>query len=204
MPFNDNAIPAKRSDFRQETSVNAGAIVSAALGKAVAQEYGNHFIHQTLIELQALPVVTGNTSGISFGSKQLYEFPEGRIHILGNAAHFSKITFNTESGVSGDIAGAGSGDYSLGSTATADGVLSTTDVDLLPSSAMLDPFVAGVGQSNAGTALAAAAQFDGSATPLKMFLNTIVDDADVSDGAAADSVFFTGWIRTTWLWLGDY
>ncbi len=92
----------------------------------------------------------------------------------------------------------------MGSTATAEATLATTEVDMLASTAMLDPFVAGVGRSNVGAALAAMAQFDGTTTPIDMYLNVIIDDADVSDAAASDSVFFTGWVRTTWLWLGDY
>ena len=169
-----------------------------------AEEFGVGILRQTKLTLTNVPVVTGNTSGASFGSAKIYDFPEGRIAILGVTAKFTGITFNTEAGATGDIAGGGSGDYSLGSTATADATLSLTDVDMLPSSAMLDPFVAGVGRSNAGSALAAAAQFDGTTTAIDMYLNAIIDDADVSDGAAADSVYFTGTIYVTWANLGDY
>jgi hypothetical protein len=69
---------------------------------------------------------------------------------------------------------------------------------------MLDPFVAGMGRSNVGSALAAAAAFDGTSTALSLYLNAIIDDADVSDGASGDNVYFTGWARVTWCWLGDY
>lgn len=169
-----------------------------------AEEFGTGVLRQTKLTLTNVPVVTGNTTGASFGSAKIYDFPAGRIAILGVTATFTSITFNTEAGASGDIAGGGSGDYSLGSTATADATLSTTDVDMLPSSAMLDPFVSGVGRSNAGSALAAAAQFDGTTTAIDMYLNAIIDDTDVSDGAAADSVYFTGTIYVTWANLGDY
>ena len=193
-----------RGDFLPITGRNVGAIASASAGVVRAEEYGNAFFHQTLLLFTDCPVVTGNTTAISFGSKQIYTFPTARILVHGVTAYFNKITFNTVAGATGDIAGGGSGDYSLGSTATADSTLGTTDVDLLPSSAMLDPFVAGVGSSNAGTALAASAQFDGTATALSAYLNVIIDDADVSDGAANDNVYFTGWARIAWAWLGDY
>lgn len=198
-------MPARfRSEFEPITTVNIGAIASASQGYVTAEEGGNAYLHHTILNFAALPVTTGNTTGASFGSKQVYTFPEARINVLGVTAYFNLITFNTADGADGDIAGAGSGDYSMGSTATADATLATTDVDLLPSSAMLDPFVAGVGSSAAGTALAAAAQFDGTSTAKSMYLNVIIDDADVSDAAAGDLVYFTGWVRATWLWLGNY
>jgi hypothetical protein len=201
----DNAaIPLKRFDGIPGVGTNIGAIASASAGYVNPIEMGAGPYHQTLLEFNGLPVVTGNTTGISFGSKQLYTFPQGRIHVLGVTAYFREITFNTLAGATGDIGGTGSGDYAIGSTATADGTLATTDVDLLPSSAMLDPFVAGIGRSNAGTALAAAASFDGTSAALSAYLNVIIDDADVADAAASDNVYFTGWVRMTWLWLGDY
>jgi len=203
MVFQDSAVAKQRHEFGQTTSVNVGAIASASAGKVFAEEYGNLFMHQTLLTCVALPVVTGNTTGASFGSKQLYTFPEGYIKIERCTAKFSLITFNTEAGATGDIDGAGSGDYSIGTTATADATLATTDVDLLLSSAMLDPFVVGVGRSNAGTVLAASALFDGTTTAITSYLNVIIDDADVSDGAASDNVYFTGEIRITWHWHGD-
>lgn len=193
-----------RSDYFTATSRNVGAVAATSSAYVTANEYGDHLVHQTLFSYAGLPVVTGNTTGASFGSRQIYDFPAGRIAIVSNLAYFNLITFNTAAGSDGDIAGAGSGDYGMGTTATADATIATTDVDLLPSTAMLDPFVAGVGRSNVGSALAAMAQFDGTTTAVDMFLNVIIDDADVADAAASDSVFFTGWSRCTWLWLGDF
>lgn len=193
-----------RADFQEQTSVNVGAINSASSGYVIADELGNSVLHQTLLSFQALPVTTGNTTGISFGSKRVYDFPGGLLWVPSVTAYFNLITFNTVAGVSGDIGGGGSGDYSLGTTPADDGTLTAADVDLLPSSAMLDPFVAGVGSSNAGSKLAAAAFFDGTSSAKSMYLNCLIDDADVSDAASGDNVYFTGWVRATWIWLGDY
>lgn len=203
MSFDDTGVAKQRGDFARTTSVNVGAVAAASAGKVIAEEYGDLAFHQTLLTFLALPVVTGNTTAISFGSKQIYTFPEGRIHVLDNSAYFGRIAFNAEAGGAGDISQTGSGDYSLGTTATADSTLATTDVDLLPSTAMLDPFVAGVGRSNVGSVLVAGAAFDGTSTAKSMYLNCIIDDAAVADGVSGDNVYFTGWVRTTWIWLGD-
>jgi hypothetical protein len=199
-----DSIARQRADFVPTTGANVGAVAAASAGYVSAEEMGNAIFHHTLLTFLALPVVTGNTTGASFGSKQIYTFPEGRLLVQGVTAYFNLITFNTVAGVSGDIGGGGSGDYSIGTTATADATLATTDVDLLPSTAMLDPFVAGVGSSNAGAALAASAQFDGTSAAKSAYLNVIIDDADVADAASADNVYFTGTVRITWTWLGDY
>lgn len=184
---------------RQLSLGTAGSGAGAAAGTNVtAAENGDSLVHQTVLTLAATPVTVANTTGASFGSQKLYDFPEGRILVLGTTAYFSEISWAGQ-----DIGTGGSGDYSLGTTATSDATLDSTDVDLLPSSAMLDPFVAGVGRSNAGTALAAAAQFDGTATPKDAYLNVIIDDADVAD-AASDTVLFTGTVKITWINLGDF
>lgn len=158
-------------------------------------EKGEGTIHQSILTLASTPVTVANTTGASFGGVKLYDFPEGRILILGVTANLSFVWTDE------DIAADGSGDFSLGTTITADATLDGTDVDLLPSSAMLDPFVLGVG-TGVG-ALAASAQFDGTATAVDANLNIIIDDADVSD-AASDIVLVSGTVTMTWINLGDY
>lgn len=186
--------PAAR---QQNTSAGSGAgAVNGATVSAV--ELGDEVVHQTVLTLTETPVTVANTTGASFGGVKLYDFPAGRILVHGVTAYFDTIDWSDS-----DIGATGSGDYSLGTTITADATLDGTDVDLLPSSAMLDPFVDGVGSSNAGTALAASAQFDGTSTAKDLNLNVIIDDADVAD-AASDVVLFTGTITVTWVNLGDY
>lgn len=163
-----------------------------------AIEYGGDGIsRQTVLICEAMPVTVANTTGASFGSQKVYDFPLGRIFVKGVTAYFGTITFGST------IASGGSGDYSMGTTATADATLSGTDINLLPSSAMVDPFVVRTGYSAAGTALAAAAAFDGTATAVDAILNVIIDDADVSD-AGTDTAYFTGVIVINWENHGVY
>jgi hypothetical protein len=170
--------------------------IGAPNGATVSvEERGNSVLHQTVITLRNTPVTVANTTGASFGGLKLYDFPEGRLNVLGVTANLSFNWAGT------GIAAAGSGDFSLGTTITADASLATTEVDLLPSSAMLDPFVAGVGTGSG--ALAAGAQFDGTATAKDLNINIIIDDADVSD-ADSSVVLVSGTITITWANLGDY
>ncbi len=180
--------------------VSAGILSSvgngAKNGATVAvTEYGDSILHQSVLTLSDTPVTVANTTGSSFGGVKLYDFPAGRMLVLGVTAD---LTFNWDGT---DIAADGSGDFSMGTTITADATLAGTDVDLLPSTGLLDPFVAGVGTGTG--ALAAAAQFDGTATAKDLNLNIIIDDADVADGAS-DIVLVSGTVRVTWINLGDY
>lgn len=165
-----------------------GATVSAV-------ENGGAVVHKTVLTLASTPVTVANVTGASFGGVKVYDFPEGRILVLGTTANLS---FNWH-GLTIDEAG--SGDFSLGSTLTADATLGGTDVNLLPSTGMLDPFVAGVGTGKG--ALAASAHFDGTSAALDAYLNLIIDDADVAD-AASTIVLVSGTITLTWINLGDY
>jgi hypothetical protein len=200
-----NSRGERKVDFPLISTYGLGAagVATPSVGYVEARNYGTYPNFQTWLLFTSLPVVTGNTTGASFGSVQVFTFPQARVRIDNVNAYFKTITFNTAAGVTGDISGTGSGDFSMGSTATADATLATTDVDLLPSTAMLDPFVAGVGRSNAWGTLAAAATFSGITTALSLYLNVIIDDAAVSDAAANDSVYFTGYAKITWTNYGD-
>lgn len=185
---------------RPDVSANlnvVGSVPSEVAPYVTAKEYGNGPVRQTVLEVVGLPVTVANTTGASFGNVKLYDFPKGRLIVLGNTVKWSRIAFGSTIGATG------SGDYSMGTTGTVDATLNSTDVNLLPSSAMADPFVSGVSTDTAGAALAAEAQFDGTTTAIDAYLNVIIDDADVSDGGS-DTATFTGRITLTWLNLGDY
>jgi hypothetical protein len=177
-------------------SVGDATEFAAWLGEAtVIASESPAAIQRTVLHLNNFAVTVGNTTGVSFGGAKLFDFPAGRILVMGATANLS---FDWSAS---DIAAAGTGDFSLGTTITADATLNGTDVNLLPSTGLLDPFVDGVGTGSG--ALAASAQFDGTATAIDCNLNLIIDDADVED-ATEDVVLVTGTVTLTWVNLGDY
>lgn len=162
-----------------------------------ASEQGSSVVHKTVLTMDDVLVTVGNTTGISFGGTKIYDFPAGRILVLGVTA--DDISFDvTNAGNVTPIAITHGGDISIGTTAPTDGTLTNADVDLLPSTS-IDPISAGV----AGAALAASAQFDGTATAKDAFFNIIIDDADVADGAS-DVLMVNGVVTIHWINLGDY
>lgn len=179
------------------TGVGVSSVGNGAKNGATvtATEYGNGVIHKTVLALAATPITITRNAGDSSGqgNVKIYDWPEGRILVLGNTASLT-LTFGA------NMAATGSGDISMGTTGTTDTTLDGTDVDLLPSTGLTDPLVASVG--SASGALAASAQFDGTSTAKDMYLNVICDAGDVTTGNSSCTV--TGTVTCTWINLGDY
>lgn len=174
---------------------------NGALGAGAAAATGNvatetiPVVHKTVLTLTAVEITVGNTTGVSFGSVKVYDFPEGRIHILGAILDLEAPGLGNV-GNATPIDGDDNGDISMGTTAASDGTLSGTDVDIIPSTALaFDTAVT--------SALADDAQFDGTTTAVDAYINMLVDDGDVGDGAS-DIIELTGTVTITWINLGDY
>ncbi len=190
----DGDSPPEVSSGSSTPLVSTGAASHATVAAA---EGGTGPFHQTVLTLTDFPVLVGNTTGISFGSRELYAFPQGRISIRGCTLKLLTFKLTDPLNVT-PIATTHGGDVAVGTTATADATLTGTDVDLLPSTS-IDPISAGI----AGATLAADALFDGTTTAKKAFMNVIIDDSDVADGAS-DLILVSGTLTITWLFLGDY
>lgn len=153
-------------------------------------------IHSTTITMNGVLVTVGNTTGVSFGGTKLIDFPAGRIQVMG--AYQSGITFGlTNAGNLTPITSAMGGDVSFGTTAPTDGTLTGADVDIVPS-ASIDPISGGCAISR----LAASATFDGTTTAIDVFVNVLIDDADVGDGAS-DVLEVSGTLVINWIFAGD-
>lgn len=178
-------------------NVTDDATVGVASNGAVATETGNGPVRKTSLALTDVSVTVGNTTGVSFGGTKIYDFPQGRILVLGSV--LEGVTFDlTDAGNVTPIDAADGGDIAVGTTVAGDGTLTGTDVDLIPSTS-IDPISSGV----TGAALAASAQFDGTTTAVDAYFNVLIDDADVGDGAS-DVVLVSGTLTLHWCLLGDY
>lgn len=189
--------------FRLDDSGPAVLQASAVSGVGTAgtgttaSEQGSSVVHKTVLTMADVSVTVGNTTGVSFGGTKIYDFPAGRILVLGVTA--ANISFDlTDAGNVTPIAVTHGGDVAIGTTAPDDGTLTNEDVDLLPSTS-IDPISGGV----TGAALAASAQFDGTTAAKDAFFNILIDDADVGDGAS-DVILVSGVVTITWVQLGDY
>lgn len=155
-----------------------------------ASDEGVGNFHRTKLVIARLPITVANTTGISFGNVLLGSFPQGRILVRETVVK-DLLYGLTNAGNATPIDAADGGDFSLGTTGTADATLNSTDVNVLASTSYdpLSTAVSAIGIINAA--------FDGRSTPVSLYFNAIIDDADVAD-AASDILEINGTIWVTW------
>jgi hypothetical protein len=179
------------------TTKNIGASSAATV---TALERGSAQVHQTVLTLAAFPitVVDANVGG----GAQIYDFPEGRILVLGALA---SLAFTTTSVLASTLNASKTINYGVGTVVTASqasGTLATTEQNIVPTTNATSSATINVAGAAANGALAAAAQFDGTSTAVDAYLNVGVAGATDIDGDATVTV--DGTIIITWVWLGDY
>ena len=174
-----------------------GSITTPATGSLTVKPEQFGPLHQLTFTLVEVPQSVVN--GTEYQGTLLYTFPEGRINVLGCTATLRQKTTSTlASTLNASVTGA----IALG-TATASNVsLTSTMVDLLPSTAFTSSATINVAGTAVSAALAAAAQFDGTSTAKSMYLNTAFATTTDVDGNATQTI--SGTITLTFLWLGDY
>lgn len=151
-------------------------------------------IRKIRIAISGTVSVSGAT-GVGFGSAVIGELPEGNILFLGAVSY---LTLAKTSGATG-VTATFDGDYSIGSTATADATLSGTDANIIPSTS-LGAATAGVSPTARGSC-ATAAVLDNTDGSLELNLNVIIDDANIN--AADQSLTISGSVELSYVVLGD-
>lgn len=149
----------------------------------------------TVLTLTALSIALVDNAGVvAHGGKKIMDFPAGYIAIESVVADLAV----TKS--SAGVDAAWDGDFSLGSViADTDASLTSTEADIIASTATPQA-VAGV-TTAIGSKLTAT-NLDGTTTPVDMYLNVIVDDADHNVTGTACNLLFTGTITVTWRNMG--
>lgn len=130
-----------------------------------------------------------------FGSAVISGLPQGNILFLGAVAYLKFTSADA------DITTTYEGDFSLGTTATADNTLSGTDADIVPSTA-LGPATAKVTPQHRGVSTDALGGgiLDNTDGSLELNLNVIIDDAAIS---GAVSMTVDGLVHMAFIMLGD-
>lgn len=188
-------------------STASGAIVSTAdgvgavgttTGITLANELGVVPVHKTVITLTAVNVDITKGSNAGYGSVKLYDWPAGAIQVLG-------ALVDTDLDVVGNgtkIGDTADGDIHLGTTAQSDVAVASivaTEHNILATAAVAQ-LVGGVGPANSQGPIRTAL-LDGTSTAKDVYLNLLVDAADI---ASTDAFSVTGTVTIYWINLGDY
>lgn len=143
---------------------------SMSRGQPQAQEV----VKQT-IEINKTLDVTATTTAVGFGTTVIGDLPAGNILLLGAVIYLQL----SGSGSDADLAATWDGDFSVGTTATADVTLSGTDVDIIASSALgaataeVSPRIRAVNVTQA--------MLDNTDGSMELNLNVLIDAANIVD-----------------------
>jgi len=141
--------------------------------------------------------LTDEAGVVAFGGLKVFDFNPGLIVFLGATASLS--IGKSSIGVDDDAAG----DIGLGTvTATNNTTLATTEQNLIPTTAIT--FAAGVAPAAIqSTATEILGVFDGTTTPIDVFLNCLIDDADHDVTTDPANLLLNGTLKLVFINLGD-
>lgn len=148
---------------------------SMSRGSVARQEV----IKQTLAMNQVVAVAAAG-AGVGFGTVVVGDFPEGNILLLGVAAYLSLAG----SGVDANLTAAWTGNYSIGTTATVDATLDTTDANIIASTVLgaataeVSPRVRAVNNTSL--------MLDNTDGSLELNLNVLIDAASITDATSVN------------------
>lgn len=173
-----------------------GFTTGAVAGSGIAAvEDGHDTIRRTVLTLadRALAV----TSALKYAGTKIYDWPLGRILILGCVA---ELKFGVTSVRADTINDNAAMDWSLGTVTASNVTLATTMLDIAPKADhTLDGAVAAY-TAYVNSQLAASAQFDGTGTAKDLFLNVSFPTA--TDVDADGTLKVSGVIDLHWVKLG--
>lgn len=178
----------------EKSKVTTG--VGARNGATVtAEEVGSDVLHKTVLTLANTPMTVRDTE--QGNGVKIYDFPAGYIRICGATG---TVTITTTSALASTLNASKAVGWGVGTTTQANTTLATTEQDIVnvtsaTSSATVN--VANTATTGVGPAILAA--FDGTVTPVDVYLNLSVPTATDIDGNA--TVVFNGTITIYWMKL---
>ncbi len=152
--------------------------------------------NKTVLTFVNAPLALIDTAGVvARCALKIFDFPEGNIQIIGATVNLALT--KSAAGVNADF----DGDVALGSAAAAgDATLTSTEANIVPSTATPQ---AVAGATTAKALSTASVLLDGTATPVDLYLNVLVDDADQDVTTTPTNLIANGTVTVLWANLGD-
>jgi hypothetical protein len=199
--WDNNGIRVVNSNGQVQSGTSAVGGVGAAAGTGVvATEAGNGALHTTTLTLTNAAVTLADEAGtVAYGGLKVYDMPAGAIQFLGALSDLD-LTLSA-AGVNADW----DGDFGIGTvTASNNATLSSTEQDILPTTATPQAAASATTANGQSTITEAGIVIDGTSTAADVYLNILVDDADHDVTTTPTNVICNGTIKLVWVSLGDY
>lgn len=135
---------------------------------------------------------------VAYAGLKIADLPEGAILLQGAVADLALT--KSSAGVNDDW----DGDFSIGTvTASNNGTLSSTEANIIPSTATPQATSGATTAKGESTSTEAGTIIDGTTTPVDVYLNFLVDDADHDVTTTPCNLIVNGTIEIHYALLGD-
>lgn len=142
--------------------------------------------------------LTDEAGVVAYTGKKIYDLPEGMIAFVGAQANLALS--KSSAGVNADW----DGDFALGTvTASNNNSLSSTEQNLIPTTATPQAAAGVTTAKGVSTSNEALKIFDGTGTPVDVYLNFLIDDADHDVAATPCNLIVNGDVTLLWANIGD-
>lgn len=196
MLFYDSDADWKIASRMSSPLAGAGAVAGSGVS---VQELGNAVVHKTVLTFDDVAIaLTDQASTVAYGGLKVYDFPEGAILMLGAVADLDLT--KSSAGVNDDW----DGDFGVGTvTASNNATLSSTEQNIIPTTATPQAS-SGATTANGLSTATENAVINGTSTPVDVYLNLLVDDADHDVTSTPCNLIVNGTLTLTWVKLGDF
>jgi len=173
------------------TVVLAGAVYGAATASDTAK--GKYKTKTLKWSAEPISMAFVNTGVVTSAGVKISQMPAGVIAIHGAVLKSHKITVTATNGISADTAG----DVAVGSVTASGTDLTSTEIDIIPKTAM-DTMTNGV-----NAYLAAPAPIDGTSTAAGVYINLMID-ANSASAIHTNAMTSSGELQLIYSELLDY
>lgn len=172
--------------------------IPAVTGLSV-DEQGVGPLRRTVLRFKDVSFALTDAAGVvAYSGKKVYDFPEGAVLFLGAEADLALT--KSSAGVNADW----DGDFSVGTaTASNNNTLSSTEANLIPSTATPQATDGATTAKGVSTSTEAAKILDGTSAALDAYLNFLVDDADHDVTGTPCNLVVNGTLTLLWINTGD-
>lgn len=183
-----------------QTRVGTGALAETANGTGVAiteQVVGG--VQKTVLTFTDVAIALTDEAGVvAYAGLKVLDLPAGAILMLGAVADLDL----TKS--SAGVDDTWDGDMGVGTvTASNNATLASTEQNIIPTTATPQA-VDGETTANGQSTATENAVIDGTTTPVDVYLNLLVDDADHDVTSTPCNLIVNGTLTIVWCNLGDY
>lgn len=180
---------------KTDVSLDVGDVPSVS-GLSSKTDGGPGGFYRTTITLDN--VAQAIVNGTEYQGTKIYDFPEGRVYVVGAVATLQqKTTSVLASTLNASVTGA----IGVGTVTASATTLATTMQDIIPTTAFTSSATINVAGTAVSAVLASPAVFDGTATAIDLFLNTAFATTTDVDANATQTI--SGTIVVSWISLGD-